>query len=92
MQLKVHVRLATHPHSGESCELSVRLLLRQLLQQRGGSASEPWERLAGASGIKIKLPAAAGPSLKYSTNGIGRVDINRREAWLKHQLPLSSAV
>lgn len=85
MQLKVHVRLATHPHSGESCELSVRLLLaRQLLQQRGGSASEPWECLPGASGIEIKLPAPAGPSLKYSINGIGRVDINRREAWLKH--------
>lgn len=38
MQLKVHVRLDTHPHSGESCELSVRsLLARQLLHQRGGS-------------------------------------------------------
>lgn len=85
MQLKVDVRLATHPHSGESCELSVRLLLvRQLLQQRGGSASEPWECLAGASGIEIKLPASAVLSLKYSTNGIGRVHINRREAWLKH--------
>lgn len=52
MQLPVHVRLDTHPHSGESCELSVRLLLaRQLLHQRGDSVSEPSECLSGASVI-----------------------------------------
>lgn len=85
MQLKLHVRLATHPHSDESCELSVRLLLaRQLLQQRGGSVSEPCECLPGASGMEIKRPAPAGPSLQDPTNGIGRVDINRGEARLKH--------
>lgn len=52
MQLKVHVRLDTHPHSGESCELSVCLLFsRQLLHQWGGSVSEPYECLSGASVI-----------------------------------------
>lgn len=52
MQLKVHVRLATHPDSGESCELSVRLLLlRQPLPERGGSVSERCECLSGDSGM-----------------------------------------
>lgn len=49
MRLKVHVRQDTHPRAGEICELSVRLLLtRQLLHQRGGSVSEPSERLSVA--------------------------------------------
>lgn len=56
MLLKVHVRQDTHPRVGcvkfrvgEICELSVRLLLtRQLLHQRGGSVSEPSERLSVA--------------------------------------------